>query len=399
MQMMKKTLLLLLLGSFPMIGWGNVAGFDLWLLQAGDGVGGAAMNVPNPLTLVRVQSDGATASILNTYAAPSTDAATRVTAVPSYVTDGQLSRSQDNRYLVFPGYDAAVGQAGSIAGAVASSVPRVVARFDTHTGTFDTSTRLTDAFNSSNYRGATTLDGSQFWLTGNGSGTANSGVRYTTLGASSSVNVLTVNYTTAHPVIFNNQVYFSRTTGTAGSDANNAGVLSTGGLQTLAGESGHPDTLRLSSGDWLSGEGYAGFQLSSDGSALFVASLGLNNTATRAGVQVYRYDQIASLWNLTTVINADNVRQLDVWQDGDVVQVFYTSRATSDPLGGEAFASALWSTSYNLTTNTFSTPVALLTAPEGTVYWGVVIVPEPATVALCMALGAGLLVFLRRRRR
>jgi hypothetical protein len=402
---------LLLIACLPVSVQGAVV-IDLWLLQIGDGVGGAAMNVPNPYTLNHLQVSGASVSLVNSYAAP-TDVGTRVTGVPNYATDGQLSMSPNRRYLVFPGYDAAVGQTGSIAGASASTVPRVVALFDTQTGTFDTSTRLTNSFNGANgnFRGATTFDGTGFWLTGNGA--SNFGLRYAELGSADSVNILTVNYTTAHPVIYNGELYFSRTTGTAGSDTSNTGVLKAGALHTTSGAAGDPRPpsestpagldLRLPAGtnDWMNGDGYAGFQFSADGSALFVAALGHASNFNRGGVQVFRYDEIAAIWNLTEVLADTNVRQLDLQQVGDDVYLFYTTRATSaaNPEAPEAFASSLWSVTYNLQNNTFSTPVELLTAPEGTVYWGVAVVPEPATVALIMAIGAFLFIMRGNRRR
>ncbi len=113
-------------------------------------------------------------------------------------SEGSLTRSADGRFVTALGYNdtarsvlitqSANGQSAKASPAV---VNRVVARIDAGGGV-NTATALSDAFNGDNARGAVSTDGSQFWTTGNVSGAAQAdsgGVRYATLGASTSARV------------------------------------------------------------------------------------------------------------------------------------------------------------------------------------------------------------------
>lgn len=365
-------LLLCLLFGLPAL---LTAQYDLWLLRLGDG-DPETMTSPNVFALQKVQIDGEMATVVETYDAPSTDPASLITAVPSYSSDGQLSMSHDGRFLVFPGYGALVGQGGSIAGADAMAVPRVVARFNTLSNEFDTSTRLTNSFNRSNFRGATTYDGSGFWLTGNGSGTeGNSGLRYAEFGASESIQILSGNYTTINAVVFDGNIFYSRTTGTGPDDTNNSGILQPiEGLPTTEGIAGPAAGTRLPSNDWENGGGYFSFRFSPDGTALFVAALG--GVQGNAGVLVFRYDEGDDLWKRKAILSGSDVRHLEVFADAnDVVRVFYVSRETSGD-----YTSILRSAYYDLGTDEFTAPVELLSAGTGYVYYGVAGTDNPPTL-------------------
>ena len=97
-----------------------------------------------------------------------------------------LARSADGRFLTLAGYDAAVGTA-SVTSSTATAVNRVVARVD-GVGTVDTTTALADAYSGDNFRSAVTDDGSRFWLGGTGTP---GGVRFATLGATTSTSIST----------------------------------------------------------------------------------------------------------------------------------------------------------------------------------------------------------------
>lgn len=106
--------------------------------------------------------------------------------------DRHLHRSADGAFLTLAGYGK-VYVAGSFddpSAEPAATTPRVPAiiRAD---GTFDLSTRLTDAFDYTTFRGAVSSDGTRIWLAGdNASGaTTTGGTRYTTKGSSTSVNL------------------------------------------------------------------------------------------------------------------------------------------------------------------------------------------------------------------
>ena len=79
-------------------------------------------------------------------------------------TECQISRSPDGKFIVVPGY-AALVNAGSVA---SSNAPRVIARIDA-AGAIDT-TSSTTSFSTNTIRGATTLDGTGFWMVGSAGG-------------------------------------------------------------------------------------------------------------------------------------------------------------------------------------------------------------------------------------
>jgi hypothetical protein len=86
------------------------------------------------------------------------------------VTEADLTRSADGRYLSMVGYATAVGTATP---STSTTIQRVVARVD-HSGNVDTSTALSFmvgsdvVFAGGTPRGTASLDGSEFWVTGTG---------------------------------------------------------------------------------------------------------------------------------------------------------------------------------------------------------------------------------------
>src|SRR5205085_10306703 len=80
-------------------------------------------------------------------------------------SEGALSRSADGHFLTLAGYANVPGRTGikstTNLSTDASPVNRLVARIDA-AGNIDTSTRLVDAFNTENVRGATSIDGTSF---------------------------------------------------------------------------------------------------------------------------------------------------------------------------------------------------------------------------------------------
>src|SRR6266542_2520555 len=96
-------------------------------------------------------------------------------------SEGALSLSADGRFVTLAGY-AAVGGTTSVKSTTTALTNRIVGRIDA-AGVVDTRTRLTSAFDQDNVRGATSVDGSSFWVTGSSSG-LNAGIQWITLGTS-----------------------------------------------------------------------------------------------------------------------------------------------------------------------------------------------------------------------
>jgi hypothetical protein len=144
---------------------------------------------------------------------------------------GALARSVDRRYVTLAGYTTAVG------GNAEAADPRDVARIDS-VGNVDTSTVLGTTFEKEKIRGAVSNDGGQFWVTGNGNGTAPlGGMVYATKGSSSP----TIIVSKEQPVSNSNKALNNfRTVQIAGgnlyvgSEKGTAGVYSLTGLPTKA---------------------------------------------------------------------------------------------------------------------------------------------------------------------
>ena len=127
-----------------------------------------------------------------------------LTASGTATSEGQMNNSVDGRYIITQGYGAAPGVA-SIAGTASATTPRVIARVDTF-GNIDTSTALTDWTTGNNPRSAASVNGTSFY----GGGAAND-CYASALGNTTSTSLSTQN--TRHIVIFNNQLYFSSSSG------------------------------------------------------------------------------------------------------------------------------------------------------------------------------------------
>lgn len=121
--------------------------------------------------------------------------------------EGFINLTTDGQYLVFAGYDAALGTPVPAEGN-ASVINRVVGRIDA-TGNVDTSTALTDwsngtAGSAASARSVISTDGVTFLLAG-----AQGGVRQTTLGSTTSTNVATPLDNLRHIDLFGSQLFAS----------------------------------------------------------------------------------------------------------------------------------------------------------------------------------------------
>jgi len=143
-------------------------------------------------------------------------------------SEGQLNLSADGRYLLLGGYGIAPGTAGVVG---LANISRIIARVDL-AAAIDTTTALTDAYLTNNFRGVASADGGSFYTSGTSASPSN-GVRYVaSLGATTSVGLTTPGLptNTRHINIFNGQLYISSSSG------NFLGLASVGvGLPTTSG--------------------------------------------------------------------------------------------------------------------------------------------------------------------
>jgi hypothetical protein len=204
-----------------------IAPGNLVVVRIGDGtttLGNAALPV------VLEEHSSISGALVQPIALPTTAtvAGNRALTLAGLATsEGFLTLSSDNRYLTMIGYNQTVSFGGAVAPSTSVLVNRVVGRIDMF-GNIDTTTALTDAYSTSTPRSATSVDGNSFWLGGTGT---NPGVRYCTLGATTSTQLSTP-FTNIRVVnIFNNQLYMSSAASTI------QGVATVGsGVPTTTGQ-------------------------------------------------------------------------------------------------------------------------------------------------------------------
>lgn len=243
-------------GSAPNFGLDTASPITLTELQLG--AGGTSATGVAQLTLPQTQN-GANSPISGEYGSAS---------------EGILQLSANGQYLTIMGYGvnantfntapstvygtAALGQTTSLTGQSATTVPRVVALIGAN-GSVDTTTALTGVFNMNNPRSAATVDGSAFYVSGQGqTGDGTGGVFYALKGATTATAInantttpsgtpngtaspLTATETRVAEIVNNgggNKLYVSRDFGAKGSPNDTADVRtftnSTGGLPTSA---------------------------------------------------------------------------------------------------------------------------------------------------------------------
>lgn len=141
--------------------------------------------------------------LLHTHVMPTVVSGTNkiLTNNGSSTAEGTLSISADGQFLVLCGYNAAVGTAGGLAAGSSvagmgidnsspSIINRVVGTVD-YLGNINTTTALTDAFDKTNIRSAVSDNGNNIWICGStySPTIATSGVRYTTVGSTTSTKI------------------------------------------------------------------------------------------------------------------------------------------------------------------------------------------------------------------
>ena len=197
----------------------NFAPDNLVVVRVGDGVNNLT-NHAFPVTLDEYTQAGA---LVQSFPVPATTVGlnSRLTVAGDPQTEGgvtpegYLTLTSDRNYLVFTGYDAAIGEDGGSSGGVRTTgcalFNRIVARVNV-SGTIDTSTKINDGYDGSQIRSACSQDGSWFWTGGAQGSTPNwGGTRYVQLGsagASTRINTTPAPSTRANH-IFAGQLYTS----------------------------------------------------------------------------------------------------------------------------------------------------------------------------------------------
>ena len=225
---------------------------DIVISISGDGAGTGTYgdNQASPLTLEELTPDGA---VVGQMVLPQTT--TVVDGVTEYAvsaeygssSEGSLSLSADGQSLVIAGYginadtfnaggaavygNAALAQSTSVPGGPSTAVARVIADIS-YNGAVDTSTALYDIDNLNNPRSVATVNGTSFYVSGQGTkGDTTQGVQYAEDGASTATAVDDSTDTRTAEIV-DGVLYVSRdsTQGSGGTSS----IASYGGLPTGA---------------------------------------------------------------------------------------------------------------------------------------------------------------------
>lgn len=309
-----------------------------------DTVSGSTLDAASAITLTQfdLSANGRTATGAGTLVLPQTASGANAAFSGEYgsASEGYLNLSANGQYLTMMGYgvnantfntaplstygNAALGQTTSLTGGSVTTVPRVVALIGAN-GSADTSTALTGVFNTNNPRAAATVDGTSFYVSGQGvTGDGTGGVFYATKGATTatainantttptgtaSANAATGTETRDIQIVntgSGNQLQVSRDFSPSGTpnDSTDIRVLAdaaTGGLPT----SGNIAATRLTNLNTSSGKG--GNTLGGNTSSINLTSTlvnGVNNS--RVGKFVYLSPEAFYYANATTLYIADS---------------------------------------------------------------------------------------------
>jgi hypothetical protein len=373
--------------------------------RVGDGSG--LSSSASPLFLdVYDPTTASQASPATTLALPTTAAGSQMAVTDAGGTSvgGLLTRTADGLRLIVPGYNAPVGTA-NVTTTAPGTVNRSIAVVTMATSAIDSRNGFSDG-PSSAFRSSASVSGSNFYSATNGS-SSGPGVQYKTASSSVTATTAIVSGSLNATHVFAGSLFVSSSSTTNGSGNPSAGVNLVGppGLIPTAGA-----TTTLLSGTGTSGTGTpspAAFYLfnnplnannffSTTLDTLYVAD---SRSATNGG-GVQRWVFNGTAWTLSGTVSFGGTvgaRGLSALINGSTVTLFATTydTATTNPA-----QSTLVTFTDTLTAGggSFGAVTTLATAPAGTDFRGVEVVPEPATVLLVCA-GAGFVGFARRRRR
>lgn len=249
---------------------------NIVVLRLGDG-SGALAGTGTPVFLDEYTTAG---TFVQSIAIPTTTSGANLRCLMSgtSTSEGFLGLSVDGRYLLFGGYDCAVG------GTILTS-NRVIGRVDL-LGNINSETFFNE-LSSGNIRSVISDNGTNMWA-----GTSAAGVRYFALGNAGATTQLSTAPTNIRVVnIYNGQLYVSSASGTF------QGVASIGtGTPTTSGQTttmlpGFPTTGTTSA---------YGYAMNSAGTIIYVA----DDRATASGGGIQKWTQSGGTWTLAYTLNS-----------------------------------------------------------------------------------------------
>lgn len=350
----KRPALAVFLSSLTWAAAAPVTPGNLVVYRIGNGTG-ALVNTGNPVFLDEYTSAGV---LVQSIALPETasGAQKQLIASGTSTSEGLITRSVDGKFSVLTGYASNTGGATSLSGTAATAVPRTIGRIDA-AGNVDTTTGLTDYATANNPRSAVSTNGMDFWACG-GAG----GMRYFTLGATTSTQLSTTVANLRQANIFGGQLYVSTSSGSAVRVGTVGAGLPTTSGQVITNLPGFP----------TAGGPYAYFLCDLDAGAPGFDTMYVVDDV--AGIQKWSF--VAGAWTASGVVGTDpdDYRGLTARVDGGTVKIFAIRKGGSTAAGGGELVSLDDTSGYNAALT--GTPTLLATAAVNTVFRGVALAPE-----------------------
>ena len=315
---------------------------DIVVYRVGDG-SVALTNSGNPVFIDEYAPSGGSpvqSISIGIYAQGSTGSGSAI--------EGLLSNSADGQYVVLAGYANTVSSGNLSAAACGTNSGQTnrVAGLVKYDGTVDTSTVLTDFSCSSNPRSATSSDGVNIWVGGNGSG-----ARYTTLGSTSSTLVSTGQTNVRQLSIFGGKLYAA---------INAINITDFGTSLPTSG-----DTATTLTGLTNSGTSPDGFFFATlpGGTVLYIAD-------DTAGV-IHKWSLVSGTWTDSGTISYSGARAVVGTVSGSTVTLYLNN-------GGSTISTLADTSGFNAMIT--GTVTSWVTAPSNETFRGIALAPvAPAT--------------------
>ena len=380
-----------------------------------------------PITLEQYTTNG---SYVSSYTLPVADSGSNYGIVGEYgsSSEGNLQLTGNGQYLTIGGYSATPALAGtgatngsySVANGVAlaqapsADVPRLAAVIDAY-GNVNTSTAENTIYNTNNIRSVYSADGSQLYLSGQGTGTSNQGLYYTPAGTntvnspSSQPTPIYTTYDTRFVTGYGGNLYVSQD-----KKNGNAGIYMFSGNPT-----GATTPVRITAANNGNGVNYSpeGFFFA-NATTLYVADTGVPKAGGTGDGGIQKWVQSGGVWSLAytmtvagfvapnlapTATSGETGFEAVTGQTiGGSVQLFAASYTA-----GDANPNGLYAITDTLAATTLGSQTFTELAASGTdsVIKGVSFapsvsaIPEPSTYAALAGAGVLGLAFWRRRNR
>lgn len=335
---------------------------NLVVYRVGSGAPTTLVNTGNPVFLDEYTPTG---TLVRSVALPTAAAGAQRQCIASGTasSEGMLTRSSDGQFLIATCYARDPGGSGSISGTASVDVPRVVARVGVD-ASVDTSTALTDMASANNIRSGAAVDGNGFWVSG-GTG----GVRYATLGSTTSTSISTTIANLRNLAVFDGQLYVSTGSGTTRLATVGTGTPITTG-QTITALPG------ISSANSGSPYAYVFFDL--DASVAGVDTLYVADDAASPAPGITKFSLVGGSWvsNGSVGTAAEAYRGLTGSFASGTVTLWATRRGGTAAAGGGELVSITDASGYNAAFT--GTPTLLATAATNTAFRGVALAPVSA---------------------